>query len=143
MKLVVILSAILAVSGAASAAEWGVEKWEKHHPKASEELGTWVKNHPDAARKFFEWDASQPAKSKEFVIWTIRHPHKTLDEFMAKHSDWPVFVEINQNHRAAADDFMVWCRKHEHAAESLMDHPGALDWAGHHLYQAYWNLEKQ
>jgi hypothetical protein len=43
-----------------------------------------------------------------------------------------------RDHQPAANAFMGWCRHHPEAAEKLMSHPGGLNWAGHHLYAAYW-----
>lgn len=141
MRIALAFAALLAVAGVARAGEEGIEVWSDHHPEASKELGIWVKNHPDAARKFFEWDANHPLKSQEFVIWTIRHPRKGIDAFVALHPGWPVFDEIQKNHRPAAEAFMAWARRHHAAAEALMAHSGGLQWAGNHLYKAFWDME--
>jgi hypothetical protein len=120
----------------------GLDQWSKNHPQASVELGHWVRNHPGAARKLFEWDGTHPARSKEFVTWSIRNPAQPIQTFIALHPDWPYFDEIAAKHRPAADAFMGWCRRHPQAAETLMNHPGGLRWAGDHLYAEYWSLER-
>lgn len=119
----------------------GIERWSENHPKASVELGEWVKRHPKAAAKFFEWDGTHPERSREFVTWTITHPRKSIDSFAVQHPGWPVFDQIMENHRPAAETFMAWCRRHPRAAEALMSHSGGLRWAGEHLYKTSWILE--
>jgi hypothetical protein len=118
-----------------------IERWADNHPEASHELGEWVQHHPAAARLFFEWDAEHPARSKEFVTWAINHPAKPLEAFTATHPGWAVFDTITETHRPAAEAFMGWCRRHPRAAEALMHHSRGLEWAGHHLYAASWEME--
>jgi hypothetical protein len=43
-----------------------------------------------------------------------------------------------KNHRAAAEEFMVWSRNHADAAHALMAHSKGLQWAGVHLFHDYW-----
>ncbi len=119
----------------------GLEQWSGNHPRASEELGGWVRTHPSAATRFFEWDAHHPERAHEFVTWTIYHPEQPIEGFVATHPGWPMFDQIAMSHRPGADAFMAWCRRHPQAAEALMNHPGGLSWAGHHLYASYWHLE--
>jgi hypothetical protein len=119
----------------------GIERWARNHPPASQALGEWVRVHPQAAAMFFQWDGQHPAKAKEFVTWTIYNPGAPIDVFVATHPGWPTFDQISMNHRPAADAFMVWCRRHPQAAEALMNHPHGLEWAGHHLYAGYWQME--
>ena len=123
-------------SGAAA-----IERWSENHPEASTELGEWVKAHRDAARLFFEWDGHHPARAKEFVTWTINHPAQPLEAFTLTHPGWETFDTITESHRPAAEAFMGWCRRHPRAAETLMNHPHGLEWAGHHLYASYWEME--
>ena len=118
-----------------------IEHWSERHPEASQALGAWVKARPDAAAKFFEWDAHHPRRSQAFVTWTIEHPTERIDVYVSQHPKEPYLGEIMKNHRLATEEFMVWSRNHGDAARDLMAHPKALDWAGHHLYQAYWHLE--
>ena len=120
----------------------GLDMWSKNHPQASVELGNWVRNHPDAARKMFEWDGTHPERSKAFVTWSIMHPAQPIETFIALHPDWPMFDQIVGTHRPAANAFMAWSRRHPQAAETLMNHPGGLRWAGEHLYAEYWSLER-
>jgi len=112
-----------------------LERWAEVHPEAARELGDWAHAHPQAAQRFFEWDGHHPEKSHEFVTWTIMHPAQGIDAFIATHPRWPFFDEIMAKHRPAADAFMAWCRRHPPAAEALMNHPRALEWAGHNLYK--------
>ena len=63
--------------------------------------------------------------------------------FVATHRGWPVFDEIMERHRPAAETFMAWSRRHPQAAEALMNHPHGLEWAGHHLYAADWHMVNQ
>jgi hypothetical protein len=112
-----------------------LEHWADVHPEAARELGDWARAHPQAARRFFDWDGHHPEKSHEFVTWTITHPGEGLDAFAYTHQGWPFFNEVMARHRPAAEAFMFWCRRHPPAAEALMNHPRALEWAGHHLYQ--------
>jgi hypothetical protein len=121
--------------------EAGLETWERNHPEASRELGDWVKAHPEAAHLFFDWDGHHPHKSKEFVAWTLAHPGDDIDVFVLSHPKWEYFDKINETHRPAAQSFMAWCRHHPKAAEALMHHERGLEWAGHHLYKAYWSME--
>jgi hypothetical protein len=120
----------------------GIEQWADRHPEASRELGEWVRVHPQAAARFFEWDGHHPEKSHDFVTWTISNPGAGLDAFVLTHRGWPVFDQIMERHRPAAEGFMQWARRHPQAAESLMSHPGGLDWAGHHVYAGYWTMVK-
>jgi hypothetical protein len=120
-----------------------IESWADHHPQASQELGQWVQGHPQAARMFFEWDAHHPERAREFVTWTIYHPNQPIEGFAATHPGWRYFDTITLQHRAGADAFMAWCRRHPQAAERLMNHPGGLNWAGHHLYASSWHMENQ
>jgi hypothetical protein len=112
-----------------------LERWADVHPEAARELGDWTRAHPQAARRFFDWDGHHPEKAHEFVFWTIAHPAEGLDAFAATHPGWPFFNEVMARHRPAAEAFMFWCRRHPPAAEALMNHPRALEWVGHHLYQ--------
>lgn len=118
-----------------------IEQWAGNHPQASEALGVWVRNHPPAARAFFEWDAAHSERAHEFVTWTVVHPAQPIEGFVATHPGWPQFDDIAMHHRAAADGFMIWCRKYPDAAEALMSHPGGLAWAGEHLYASSWHME--
>jgi hypothetical protein len=119
-----------------------IEQWSGNHPAASQELGGWVQTHPDAAAKFFEWDSHHPERAHEFVTWTIYHPNQPIEGFVVTHPGWQYFDQISMHHRPAADAFMIWCRRHAQAAEALMNHPGGLYWAGHHLYASYWHMEQ-
>jgi hypothetical protein len=121
--------------------EEALERWSENHPEAARELGVWVREHPNAAPLFFEWDGHHPEKSREFVFWTIASPAQPLEAFVAAHPGWPLFDRIMESHRPAAETFMAWCRRHPPAAQALMAHPGALDWAGRHLYAADWHME--
>ena len=138
-----LVASLLAVSGCAHEprGQASIEQWSGNHPQASEELGGWVKAHPDAAARFFDWDAQHPERAHEFVTWTLYHPALGIDAFVALHPGWPQFDQIAQHHRPAANAFMAWCRRHPRAAEALMNHPGGLYWAGHHLYAGYWHME--
>ena len=119
----------------------GLELWSQRHPEASRELGEWVKAHPQAAHLFFDWDGHHPERSKEFVTWTLAHPELNIDGFAFSHLDWEYFDKIVEKHRPAAMAFMSWARRHRAAAESLMNHPRGLEWAGHHLYQDAWVMK--
>jgi hypothetical protein len=122
-------------------AQAGMEQWSNNHPAASQELGVWVQTHPQAAARFFEWDGHHPQRAHEFVTWTIYHPAQPIEGFVATHPGWQYFDQIALNHRAGADAFMAWCRRHAQAAEALMNHPGGLNWAGHHLYASSWHMD--
>ena len=148
-----ILAALLAVQGCAaktppppeSAAyftphEVAIERWADNNPEAAAELGSWVKYHPQAARRFFEWDGTHPDQSKIFVFWAISHSRESIDVFAVQHADWPYFNELIERHRPAAKAFINWCRHHTQASEELINHPGGLQWAGNHLYKAFWDL---
>jgi hypothetical protein len=76
------------------------------------------------------------------VIWSIRHPGEGIEAFSATHGNerWEQFEDIMLHHRVAADQFMAWCRRHPRAAESLMNHPRGLEWAGHHLFRDAWEM---
>jgi hypothetical protein len=141
----ILFACIVLVSACASSPqqrrEAGIEVWSQNHPEASQELGQWVRVHPQAAALFFEWDGHHTERAHEFVTWTIMHPAETLEVFVAAHPGWPVFDRIMETHRPAAMEFMMWSRRHPQAAESLMNHPGGLQWAGHHLYAADWHME--
>jgi hypothetical protein len=143
---VAVAGTLLLMTGTASAhpmaaarARPTVEGWERNHPEASRELGAWVREHPDAARKFFEWDAARPERARAFVTWSITHPGEGIGAFADAHRGWEHFDAILRDHQPAASAFMAWCRRRPQAAEALMKHPGGLDWAGHHLYAAFWN----
>ena len=116
----------------------GLEGWERTHPEASRELGAWVHGHPDAARQFFEWDAAHPERAHAFVTWSITHPGEGIRAFAETHRGWEAFDVIMRDHQPAANTFMAWCRRRPEAAEALMNHPGGLNWAGHHIYASYW-----
>jgi hypothetical protein len=115
-----------------------LDQWAANHPEAAQELGDWVRTHPEAAARFFEWDAHHPERSRLFVIWAVNHAGLSIDVFVATHPDWPIFDQSMERHRPAAEAFLRWCRRHPPAAAALMNHPGALDWAGRHLYTDYW-----
>jgi hypothetical protein len=119
---------------AAMHAPGGMEAWEHNHPEASHALAKWVKEHPDAANKFFEWDARHTERAHAFVTWSITHPGEGPRKFAETHPDWEMFDEIMRDHLPAARSFMEWCRHFPDAAEALMNHPGGLAWAGHHIY---------
>lgn len=141
-----VATAALVVFGAAGChgpQEMTLDNWANNHPEASRELGTWVQNHPEAARLFFDWDSQHPDKSHEFVAWSVNHPQQPIATFIDLHPNWPVFDQIAANHRPAANAFMDWCRRHPPAAMALMNHPGGLAWAGHHLYASSWEMKSK
>lgn len=141
MKNLLIALTLLTIPLAAHAEPGGIERWDRRHPEAARELGVWVHEHPQAAERFFTWDAHHPERSREFVTWAIAHPLQNIDGFVAERRGWPVFDEIMEHHRPAAELFMAWCRRHPEAAEALMAHQRGLEWAGHHLYAEDWHLE--
>jgi hypothetical protein len=141
--LVTTVLAGLLVASAANADDHGMERWSDHHPEASKALGLWVKNHPDAAARFFDWDGHHPERSQAFVSWTIDHPSERIGKYIHEHPDEPFLDEIMKTHRDATEGFMSWCRDHPEAARDLMTHSRGLEWAGHHLYKEYWNMESK
>jgi hypothetical protein len=118
-----------------------IEQWDNHHQLASRALGDWVKAHPQAAHYIFEWDGHHPDRSQQFVTWAIDHPRENLAVFHAQHKDWPEMDEIEKTHKDATEAFLHWCRTYGPAARALMAHPGALRWAGDHLYKDYLTME--
>ena len=134
------LTVALACAHAPPSPSTQIEHWADTHPEAAQELRGWVQNHRAAAKLFFEWDGKHPERSHEFVTWAVLNPAQPLEAFTVAHPGWPVFDRIMESHRPAAEAFMGWCRRHPNAAEALMSHPGGLQWAGHHLYQAYWEM---
>jgi hypothetical protein len=153
LSTVMILVASLAAQGCAtkvpppsapaasfSPREAAIERWADNNPEAAAELGNWVKNHPQAARKFFDWNGTHPDQSKQFVFWAISHSRESIDVFISQHKDWPNFNELVEQHRPAAKAFINWCRHHTQASEELINHAGGLQWAGNHLYKAFWDL---
>jgi hypothetical protein len=139
------LVAMLLVVGCTRAAERedSLARWSDLHPVAARELGFWVRTYPQAASQFFEWDGHHPGKSHQFVYWTISNPMQPLEAFVAMHPGWPYFAEIMETYRQATEEFMMWCRRNPQDAMALMNHYGALSWAGHHLYGADWHMETQ
>jgi len=133
-QLFMALACVLIPAFVFAGAEVGIEKWQEHHPEAAKDLGGWVQTNKDAAHKFFEWDSKHPERSKEFVHWTVDHPAEPIDAFAASHKGWPIFDEIMEHHRPAAEQFMGWARKHADAARALMHHPRGLAWAGKNIY---------
>ncbi|HTN52548.1 MAG TPA: hypothetical protein VML50_09120 [Anaeromyxobacter sp.] len=140
MKKLLIAAAVL-LPALALAEPHGMEAWQHNHPEAARELGEWVRVHPAAAQLFFTWDGHHPERCREFVTWTIEHPRQNIDVFVMERRGWPVFDQIMEQHRPAAEAFMAWCRRHPRAAEALVSHPRGLEWAGHHLYAADWHME--
>ncbi|HVM60052.1 MAG TPA: hypothetical protein VMV72_04230 [Verrucomicrobiae bacterium] len=137
------LAAALCLTSLAFAGNEAMEKWSENHPDASKALGAWVKANPKAAARFFEWDANHPEKSQAFVMWTIDHPSDEVEKYVQDHHGEPLLDEILKKHRPAAVEFMAWCRNNADAARALMAHPKGLEWAGHHLYKEYWDLESK
>jgi len=136
------LLAGVCLTGWAFASEDPIEKWSEHHPEASKLLGDWVKAHPAAAARFFEWDGHHPKRTQEFVTWTIEHPAERVNAYISLHPKEPYLDEIIKAHRLATEEFMVWSRDHAKATRALMAHSKALEWAGQHLYKAYWHIEE-
>lgn len=122
----------------AAHAPGGLETWERNHPEAARALGVWARGHGPAAGRFFEWDAHHTERAHAFVTWSIEHPGLGARAFADTHPGWEYFDVIVREHLPAANAFMNWCRHYPEAAESLMNHPGGLAWAGHHLYQDAW-----
>jgi hypothetical protein len=137
------MAAVLCLASATLANNEAMEKWSEHHPEASKALGAWVKAHPQAAAKIFEWDGHHPERSQAFVTWAVDHPSEPIEKYVHEHPDESVLDEIMKGHHLAAVEFMAWCRVHAEAARALMAHPKGLEWAGHHLYKEYWNLENK
>lgn len=125
---------LLSMSGCAHV---GLEGWKESHPEASAALGEWVRTHPEAAHLFFEWDSQHPDRAHDFVWWALasRGP---LEEFTLTHRGWRYFDRIMESHRPAAEAFIFWARRFPEAAQTLMNHPGGLAWAGDHLYREFW-----
>jgi hypothetical protein len=119
-----------------------IDRWERRHPVASQELGVWVRNHPRAAKRFFTWDSRHPGAAEAFVDWAIRNPAADVDVFALEHRGWDDFNWVMEHHRPAANAFMAWCRRHPEASLELMRYPAGLHWAGTHLYQGTWEMER-
>ena len=141
IKAFVILLAIGLSSFAAKAGD-PLEMWEKNNPDASKALGEWAHSHKEAAKYIFEWDAQNPERSQELVTWAVEHPTEHLGKFHRQHKDWPELDEIERHHKPAMEDFLQWCHNYPDAARSLMEHSGALAWAGDHLWKESKRMEK-
>lgn len=46
------------------------------------------------------------------LAWAIYHPYQNIDGFVATHPGWAGIDDILLRHRPAAEDFLVWCRRH-------------------------------
>lgn len=139
-SIVAVCALALGASSVARAEPPGLERWQEHHREAARELGEWVRTHPEAAERFFDWDGHHTERSREFVWWAIEHPGEPIEAFTRTHRGWPEFDFIMERHRPASEAFLGWARRHPEAARELMNHPGGLEWAGHHLYKDYWHM---
>jgi D-alanyl-D-alanine dipeptidase len=116
----------------------GIERWAALHPVAARELGDWVRVHPQAAARLFQWDAHHPERARLFVLWAVENPQANVDGFVLTHPNWPLFDQLMEQYRPAAEAFLLWTRRHPQAASALMLHARGLAWAGQHLYADYW-----
>jgi hypothetical protein len=130
--------------------EGAIKKWAHSHAEAAKDLDAWMKANGDAAALIVEWEGQHPKAAKKFVHFHIEHKDKGLADFesghaaTAKHKEpemWVHFDKLMNDHKAAADSFIEWVRKHPKAAEDLMKHRQGLKWAGHHMAQAEKDME--
>ena len=122
--------------------EWVLQRWTVGHHRAAGELGWWTRKHPAAARSLFLWEGTHRNGARTVVSWAFAHPHRGVDAFVARHRRWVRFDGLLMRHRRAADGFLVWSRRHPRPAAALMNHSGALRWAGRYPARAYRVLER-
>ena len=113
-----------------AAAAVPLTEWKAHHPEAAQSLREWSRKDAQAARKVFAWDGLHPERTKALVDWARSNPRDDVLAFHTKHQDWPEFQELLDKHRDALNGFVAWVRQNPDAAESLMEHPRGLEWAG-------------
>lgn len=136
-------TAVLPPPAAASPpAEVTLQRWTAYHPQAARQLGWWTRHHIPAAQTLFTWNSTHSEKAKLVVNWALKHPRLGVDAFVARHPRWSLFDAIAEGHRGAVNQYLSWCRRHPRPAQRLMQHPGALRWAGRHPVRASRALER-
>lgn len=119
---VIIIVALLAVAGDVKAAPTAaaIENWAYNYPDAAFELWSWSKEHPKTAQKLSAWNETNHERSRILVSWAITHPGKSIDVFMADHTNWTNLENLIKDHRSATKELLAWCSQYPGAAKALM-----------------------
>jgi hypothetical protein len=129
--------AALGCSLAAGCAHGGSPKqdladWHDRHPQAAQELCAWIQQHPHASDRILTWQANDAARADELLRWAEQNPGFGWEAFVSAHTGWQDYAGIAAQHPRAANQLLDWGRRHPQAAHDLLEHQGALQFAGKH-----------
>jgi hypothetical protein len=104
--------------------------WNQRHPEAAQELCAWIAQHRRASDRLMVWHGKNVPRAEELLRWATANPGYGWQGFMAQHPDWKDYAAIAAQHPRAANQLIDWERRHPEAAQDLLEHDGALRFAG-------------
>jgi len=104
--------------------------WNQRHPEAAQELCAWARLHPRASDALLLWESNNGPKAQELLQWTSANPGEGWESFIAQHQEWQDFAGIASQHPRATKQMVDWGRRHPQAAQDLLEHQGAMRFAG-------------
>jgi hypothetical protein len=104
--------------------------WHQRYPEAAQELCAWTAQHPRASDQLLTWEGNNGPRAQELLQWAVANPSYGWEAFMAQHQDWQDFAVIASQHPRVANQMLAWERRHLQAAQDLLEHQGALRFAG-------------
>lgn len=107
-----------------------LQTWNQRHPEAAQELCAWIAQHPRASDRLMLWEGHNGARAEELLRWATSNPGYGWQTFVAQHRDWKDYAAIAAQHPRAANQFLDWARRNPEAAQDLLEHDGALRFAG-------------
>ena len=104
--------------------------WDQRHPQAAQELCAWARQHPRASSQLLLWESDNGPKARELLQWAAANPGYGWESFLAQHQEWQEFAGIASQHPRAVNQMVDWQRRHPDAAQDLLEHQGAMRFAG-------------
>jgi hypothetical protein len=104
--------------------------WKESHPEAAQELCAWSRQHPRASDQLLLWESNNGPRALELQQWAAANPGYGWESFLSQHQEWQDFAGIASQHPRAVNQMVDWGRRHPRAAQELLEHQGAMRFAG-------------
>jgi hypothetical protein len=104
--------------------------WDQRHPEAAQELCAWARQHTRASDQLLLWESNNGPRAEELLQWATANPGYGWQSFVAQHQEWQDFAAIASQHPRAVNQMVDWERRHPEAAHDLLEHQGAMRFAG-------------
>jgi hypothetical protein len=123
-------SLLVACSHGAASPKHELASWNQRHPEAAQELCAWTAQHPRASDQLMIWEGNNGPRAQELLQWAVANPGYGWEAFMSQHQEWQDFASVASQHPRVANQLLDWSRRHPQAAQDLLEHQGALRFAG-------------